>query len=235
MNHLSCPPRFLRIACGICLLALAPALQAQVIIYNFGTTTNSVVPSTDTIDNMTGSNVSNANVSSFGTSTTNPSSGYTGASGDYNYALNTTAGGAFNITTSSYYTFTLTPSTGYAVQLNSIQFGFRIANLDSTPTNYAILTSADGYASTLATGSFAKGTSWSLYTPTISTVTTSINTALTIRIYVWGSNGDANTGGVRLDDLQVSAQAIPEPSAVALLAISGVTLLTLRRRKRLLA
>lgn len=223
------------LAFGLFCAFAVPDVRAQTIVYNFGTAVGTTAPTSDTIVDVSAGSVSAVNVGSSSTSTTNPSSGYAGASGDYNYAVSTTVAGALNISTSSYFQFTLTPAAGMEVELSFVQFGARIASGANTPTTYTIYTSVDSYAASVASGSFTKGTTWQLYAPTFTTVTGAINQAVTVRVYLTGSDGTTATGSVRIDDLTITAEAVPEPSIAAAFAFGGLGLLLARNRKRTLA
>ena len=134
-------------------------------------------------------------------SATSASSGYTGASGTNNIG-NAPLGGALNTGTSGYFEFTITPPSGGSVVFNSITFGSR--GTGTAPTNYAIRTSADSYAANVATGTLAITSTWTLMSPTVTTVTGAAGAALTIRIYGYGGTGAAaNTIVWRIDDINI--------------------------------
>lgn len=219
------------------LAACTLSVQAQTIVYNFGTASGTTSPTSDTIDNVTGGTFGSGNRvpdSTATTSTVNASSGYVGASGNFNYALNGIEGGAFNLTTSTYFTLTLTPSAGQAVSLTAFSFGARIANVVETPTSFSIYASDDAFSTSmnLGSGTFTKG-SWALYSPTITAFTGDLNSAVTIRVYLYGGNGDSTGGGHnRFDDVTITAQAVPEPSVIAFLALGGLGLIFLKSRQR---
>ncbi len=213
------------------LIVTALTLPAQTIVYNFGVSSGTPSPTSDTIDHVTGGNLSVTNGATNGTSTAQGSAGaYPGASGDYNYFNNVSVGGPLNITTSTYFSFTLSPETGYGVNLTSLSFGARISNVTATPTTFQIYTSADSYGTSIASGTFTKG-AWSLYSPTVTSTTTALNAPLTIRIYFLGGDGVSQTGGVRIDDLTITAQAVPEPQTFALIGLGLTGLLLFRKRR----
>lgn len=217
----------------VVLFSFASLTQAQTIYYNFGVADGITEVTSNTIPLISASQVSGGNATR-GTSSVNASSGYTGASGDYNYFLNTTTGGALDISTSSYFTFTLTPSTGYQVRLDTISFGARVSNVASSPSGFSIHTNLDGFATSIASGSFTKGTAWLLYTPALSSAISNLDSPLTVRVYVFGSNGETNAGGMRFDDLTIGATAlVPEPSTLGILLLAaGGCFIWMRTRKR---
>lgn len=215
-------------------------LHAQSAYYNFGTSSGTLAVTTNTAMNITASSVGSANRvegSSAVTSNVNASSGYTGASGDYNYAINGIIGGSLNLSSSTYFSFTLTPSAGYAVKLTDLQFGARIANVAETPTTFSIYASGDSFGSStlIGSGTFTKG-SWSLYTPTITSFTTELGSALQVRVYF--SGGSANSTGAghnRIDDLMITAVAVPEPGEVAIIiSVACMVMIFAKHRRRLI-
>jgi DNA/RNA endonuclease G (NUC1) len=171
---------------------------------------------------------------SFGTvatpiATTSGSSGYTGATGTYNIgnAVNVTGNTTFNSSSSPYMSFTLTPNTGYAINLTGISFGSRATG--SGPAAYTISTSVGGFGSAISTGTLSTAGSWSLVSPTITSVTGATGTAITIRIYGYGGTGSPSSGTInwRLDDIKFTYTAAPTcsgaPTAVSATA-SAATL-----------
>lgn len=162
------------------------------------------------------------------------SSGYTGASGTFNIG-NAVALGAFNAATSAYYELTFTPSAGFAIQLVDFDFGTR--STATGPQVYTLATSADAFGSAVTTGAIANNSVWSFKDNTFVSVTGSVDTALTVRLYTSGGAGSPASGTInsRLDDLsiQVAAVAIPEPSTyAALLGAATLGLVVWRRRAR---
>jgi PEP-CTERM motif len=217
---------------GVALLSLSVfTASAQTIIYNYGTASATTSPTSDTIDHITAGASSIQNGGTSGTSNQAPSTGYTGASGNYNIFANAPVSGALNITSSTYFTFTLTPEAGYSVSITSLSFGARIADVTATPTNFQIYTSADSYATSIGSGVFTKG-SWSLYSPTITTTTAALDTPLVVRIYLLGGQGGTQTGGIRIDDVTIASQAVPEPQTYALIGLGLAALLFFRKRKQ---
>jgi subtilisin family serine protease len=142
-----------------------------------------------------------------------PSSGYTGASGGGNLGLAARTG-ALNTGTngSAFATFTLTPDAGRRLVISAISFAARRSN--TGPQAWALYSSADNYATALATGTIPSATTWVLFAPTISTITTALGTPVTFRIYGYNGSGSAatNTANFRLDDFAVSLAVQTPPS-----------------------
>ena len=223
----------------------AGSAHAQIITYDFGTTTGQATPSSDTIPGFSAGTVSLANFASVagtggsGLTTSSASTGYTlnangtsvPASGNYQLAFNQLAAGALDLTNSSYIQFTLTPEAGAAVELGYVGFGARVLSDLASATTYSIRSSLDGYATSLATQTFTQGTVWRGYNNTVS-LTGAVDQAVTLRIYFYGSDGTSRSGNTRIDDLTLS---IPEPSTYALLGLGVFGLLWHTRRRRVQA
>lgn len=211
------------LAKAVCLsiaMLLVVTGNTQTIAWNFtaGTaapsTTSAVVTTTDLVQG------NNNGTTTFITSTS-ASSTYTGASGTFNAGMAARTG-ALNTGTSgsAYVEFTLSiaPSSGYnAATVTAINFGCR--STSTAPQAYSIRTSADNYATDLATGTILNNSSWSLKTNSgLSAVVG--NTGLTVRIYGYNGTGSAsaNTANFRIDDITVSVG----PSANADLKQLGI-------------
>eukprot|EP01136_Pigoraptor_vietnamica_P025476 Opistho-1_new@79542 len=201
--------KFYLLAKAVCLsiaMLFVMAVNAQTIAWNFTTgtaapsTTSAVVTTTDLVQG------NNNGTTTFITSTS-ASSSYAGASGTFNAgmaartgALNTGASG------SAYVEFTLSMAAGSgynAATITGINFGCR--STSTAPQAYSIRSSADNYATDLATGTITNNSSWSLKTNSgLSAVVG--NAGLTIRIYGYNGTGSAsaNTANFRIDDITVS-------------------------------
>jgi hypothetical protein len=175
--------------------------------WNFGTTSGNAAPSSGTLANLTVGSVTIGNT--LGTVTTyitnaSASSGYTGASGTYNAgnacrigALNTATGG------SAYFEFILTPASGYSVNLSSISFGTR--STSTAPQAFTVRSSLDNFVSDIATGTITNNSTWSLKTPTTTSTTGPVGTAVTFRIYGYNGTGSPGSGTInwKIDDLSI--------------------------------
>jgi trimeric autotransporter adhesin len=188
-------------------------VSSSLSVYDFtGGTTGAATTNTTgcTLSNMT-SNNNNGTITAI--SSSSPSSAYTGASGTNNIG-NAPLSGVLNTATSGYYEFTITPPVGGSVLLSSITFGSR--GTGTAPTNYAIRTSADSYGANIGSGALATSSTWVLMSPTISTVTGAVSTALTVRIYGYGGSGAAaNTIVWRIDDINFVTGLTYNPALAA--------------------
>jgi hypothetical protein len=90
----------------------------------------------------------------------------------------------------------------------------------STATGPVLLTlrsSVDGFAANLGSATAAANSNWSLYSFAFN-ATGAVGAPIEFRIY--GSDGSgAGSGNWRIDDLSVSATAIPEPATYMLFGI----------------
>lgn len=175
--------------------------------WNFGTTSVNAAPSSGSLANLTVGNLTIGN--SLGTvstyiTTTSVSSGYTGASGQYNAgnacrigALNTGASG------SAYFEFILTPAAGYCVNLSGINFGTR--STGTAPKNFTVRTDIDNYASSIASDTIISNSTWSLKSPVTTLVTGSVSTPVIVRIYGYNGAGSPGSGTInwKIDDLNI--------------------------------
>jgi len=184
--------------------------------WNFGVGAGSLAASSGTpISNLTVSAFTLGN--SFGTvatpnGNTNPSSGYTGATGNYNYGNAARIGGTINTSTpsgSAYFEFTVTPATGYSVEISKIEFGTRITN--GGPGNYSVRTSLDNYATSIASGT--NSTTWALKSHTGLNITSGTGAAITIRIYAYNLKS-ATSGAInwQIDDALATVKATFTPN-----------------------
>lgn len=132
--------------------------------------------------------------------TSSASSGYAGASGNYNASLATVAG-ALDPEMSSYFEFTFSPESGYSFSVNSIQFGSR--STSTGPASYSFRCSIDNYASDIVSGIFPVDSRWYVFSH--STIEqTEFSGPVTFRIYGFnGSGASKTTVNWRIDDLAV--------------------------------
>ena len=216
---------------------LGSAAHAGMIYWNMGTagaTSNAFeyTAGSITIGNLTQGNSNGAttmlgasSVSSGYTFTLNGSS--TNASGGNNAGvaaktgvLSTAANG------SAYFEFTITPAANvYSAFINQIGFGSR--STTTGPQSIALRSSADNYASDIATTTVSANSTWAYKTMNFSNVNLAAGVTTTFRLYGYGGTGSATAGTInwRMDDLTV----VPAPGAAALIGLAG--LITPRRRK----
>lgn len=203
---------------------LSPSTSSSIIIsqspvtWNFGTSTGLASPSSGTpYANLTVSNIlqGNSNGATTMLTSSTASSGYTGASGNFNAgvaarvgAINTAANG------SAYFEFSLTPDPGYYVTLNGISFGSR--STGTGPAAFSVRSSNDNYASNLGTGTLSTGSSWALLSPSFSSASSTAGNVITFRIYGHSGSGSpsAGTANWKIDDvvLNLNVQQCSAPS-----------------------
>ena len=190
----------------VSLTAAVSSAQAQSnVLWNFGTTAAQATPSSGLPANVTGGAVTHGNNNGTTTllTTVSVSSGYTGATGQYNAGAAARIG-AYNAGTSAYFEFSLTPAAADQLTISSLQFGSR--STGTGPQAYAVRTSVDGFASSVASGTFLANSNWALHTPTLTSVTGGTGTPVTVRIYGFGGAGSpgTNVANWRIDDLRVT-------------------------------
>ena len=198
-------------------MIVSTSAKAQ-IYWDFGTAaTLTAYPTSGIPANITVDSVRKGN--STGTpflSATSVSSGYTGASGAGNagttakagpldYTVNATSGSAF-------YEITLTPALGYAVNVTGIGFGSR--STGTGPKRYSIRTDMDAYATAAADDTITSATSaWGARVQTLS-LTGTVGTPLTIRIYGYAGAGAVSAINFRIDDLSILATAVSSAPSI---------------------
>ena len=217
-----------KLALLLCSFAVAAAAQAQstVVRWNFNdldATFDSGTPVNFSIGIMTVGNTTTSSIDS-----SSASSGYTGASGGGNFATRAVTG-ALSISTSTYYTFTLTPATGYQINASNLSVGSR--STGSGPTTLSLFSSIDNYTTPLSTANTSNGSTWALASLPF-TVTGATDQAVTFRLYGSGGAGTIGNGNWRIDDLSLTAQAVPEPSTYAMIGLGAALLLGIQRFRR---
>lgn len=200
---------------------------AQVVTYTFGS-----AGSPTTAANAVAANLS---ASTFAASTGSPGTGssspvYSSGSGGSYFTATSWTGGAPG---TNYFEFTLTPSNGYQLNVTSLTFGYR--STATGPTAFAFRSSADGYATNLATGALTSDSLW--YASGTQSITLSgLTSGTTFRLYGSGASGAGGTW--RVDDVSVAGalSAVPEPAAVGVLlgsaALAAAVWIRRRERKR---
>ncbi len=208
------------------------ALQAQ-IIYNFGTSAGTNLPTSDTIDHVSAGAVTYANTQGtvgYSNTAAYVSSGYTGASGGYGYYTSGfNSGTTVNTLSSGYFSLTVTPETGYDLTITSISLGYRTIKVNEAPTTITLYSSVDNYQTALSSFTLTQNGNWHLLNSWLTSSLTD-NEAITLRFYLTGTNGSTNLGSFRIDDLTIGASAVPEPVAASLILV-GLCLIAGIRRK----
>jgi hypothetical protein len=189
---------------ALALFFFSGTLKAQ-IYWNFDTP----APTTSSYPNITVDSLSVVN--NFGTSvirtTTSVSSGYTGASGNFNAGAAVASAG-FNVNTSTYFQTTLTPTSGTSVVLTGISFGARATT--TGPLAVTIRTSLDNFATDQATFTIANNSTWSLYASNTLNAAGPVGVPVVIRIYAFnGTNAQSGTVNFRIDDLTLNPTSLP--------------------------
>lgn len=195
------------------------------VTYNFGVATGTASPTGGTpVPNLTIGDITRGNLTNGGPtmlSTGTASSGYSGASGNFNAQI-VTVDGALNTATSAYYEFILTPATNYNVTVSQINFASRRSA--SGATSWAIRSSADGFTTNVASGSVGAASTWFLYSPSMTPVTSQAGAPITFRIYGFGGIGAALDGyNWRIDDVSLTLSVNLAPPTVSTGSASGIT------------
>jgi hypothetical protein len=217
-------------ALGIGFFLCVSAARAQV-VWNF--TAGTGAPSSLSSD-ITGGTITASNLSSgsLAFNSTSASSGYSGATGGNNASV-TAKTGALATATSTYFEFTLTPASGNSISATALSLGSR--STGSGPTTLSLYSSVDNYTSLLGSVSVSANSSWASVTLSAFSVSGATNTAITFRLFGSGGSGTVGSGNWRIDDMSLSASAIPEPSTYAVFfgafALAGAV--WKRRQKRL--
>jgi PEP-CTERM motif len=224
-----------KVLATLAIVSLALSARAATVGWNMDnvdTSATSVPPSSGVpVPNLSVSDLTRANAGAAAlVSASSSSSGYTGASG-LNNVQGAAAPGTLNLDTSSYFTFTLTPSGGNQVTVTGLSFGSR--STSSGPTALAIYSSLDNYTIAIGTAASPNDSSWNLYDPTLTPVTSATDTALTFRIYASGGSSAAS-GNWRLDDitLDYGVSPVPEPGTLLLLGLGAGLLGAVQRFRR---
>lgn len=199
---------------GFFMLVLSSSVSAQVTYY---WDCDTATPTSGSDPNLTISAVSqwNNNGTTQLITSASSSSGYTGASGTYNFGS-----ACYTGPVGSGFEFTITPATGYNFTIDEISLGSR--STGTGPQSFTISYTADGGGGDLANYSNTGGAStWRLYSfPGLNIeIPKSIhnNLPVTILINGYGGSGNAskNTANWRIDDLKLKISSIILPVTFA--------------------
>src|SRR5665213_3422660 len=153
---------FRRISLGLMSCLFGNLGFAQVIAWDFDRENGSFLPSVTTANiSVSNLDVNNNNGTTIYLTSASSSSGYTGASGNFNIGAAVPAQ-PFNMATNTYLEFTLTPDQGFSLTINSINFGSR--STSTGPLAYSIRSSLDSYNSDVATDIINPDSKWRLFT-----------------------------------------------------------------------
>ncbi len=199
----------------------ASVADADIVTWNFGTTTSATSPpgsesapitnftiGTFTIGNTLGTIASPIN-------STSASTTYAGASGNANignaFRIGALATGASG---SGFLSLIVTNSTGGTVTLDDFDFGVRSTSTGAA--NYSLRSSVDSFATDITTGTITvTGNPWQFKNNTFASFNLPAG-ATELRLYGYGGTGSPGNGteNTRFDDVMVtfSAAAVPEAS-----------------------
>ena len=207
--------------CALTVLSWTTALQAQTTYtWDFGSTSGSLAPSSGSSTSFTVSNFSVANPKNGNTSlsSTNSSSGYTGASGAFNYGVSTEPGILLNTTTSTYFAFSVDPVDSTGTIVNAISFGTRINSqnaLQSGPRSITIRSSVDNYQSDIITPiTTTPFNTWNLNQFALNTTLDSGGAPIEFRIYGYEATRASNGIDFQIDDFSITLTPVPEPGTI---------------------
>jgi hypothetical protein len=127
------------------------------------------------------------------------------------------------VTNNKYYEFSLTANAGNTLNLTNIEFDVMRGG-GSTPRGYALRSSLDNYASDLSQADVA--TARPTYTHIIVPLAALNVPNVTFRMF---SYSPAAGNSLDYDNITVNGDVVPEPSALGVLAVAGLTLLARRR------
>lgn len=210
--------KILVLSCLLAVLLLAKAEGGLIFSENVGTGTG-----TQTYANNVWQNASLSFTGSGDTRTTSASAGYTGASGGKNVFLSNTAGNPNQTLTIGGIN-----STGFVTGTFSIDFGVHFSQTGFNLTALTLAYSSDGTTFTpLTLPSIASSAGWNSSKITLNSL--SLPTVSNLRLRWTNNTNDANHQ-FRLDDISLSATAVPEPTAMLLVG-SLVGLIGFKRRR----
>lgn len=142
-------------------------------------------------------------------SATSSSTGYSGASGNWNASLAARSGPLQKEAMgSAYVEFSITPAPGFRFVFKSISFGVR--STQTGPRRWGLFHHENQYSLSLAQGALSNNSTW--YYVTSNGINYSAAQAISIRIYAFDGEGSPaiNVANWRLDDLTLQLEVMPD-------------------------
>lgn len=224
---------FVAVAASLC-TAVVSSAQETIALYTFPTSSN--YSSSDTSELATASNINNAAGGSISASN-----------------LHYFKGGSPELLSSAlslnnYIGFTITPAASTTLDYGVLSFDFGSSNSTSGvdyTINWAVFSSVGGFASesnAIDSGSFSvlrntgAGAVWVNPDPSVALNSAGLNSAavpVEFRIYFWDNTTTVHSSLLaRVDNISLTASAIPEPSTyAALIGLAALGFVALRRRQ----
>jgi hypothetical protein len=135
------------------------------------------------------------------------------------------------ITNNDYFEVTIGATEGNEISYSELTFDALVANVARSATEYAIVSSINGYTEANVISSGSLTTTSAGYTVDLSgTEYQNVDTDTTFRIYVWGAGSTASSSLTSFDNIEFTGTVIPEPATIGMLGLGSVALLAFRRR-----
>ncbi len=233
---------------GLVLLAMSGHGFGAIVLYSFTDTTGAPTSVTAPIPGVTFGTIAMTNQTTGFTSpgftapgtvataisTTSASTGYTvpiTASGLSNIGTGV-SNLALDPATSAFFSLPITNAGAGALQLETIGFGARSTGTGAT--TISVRSSVDSFASNIATFTLTANSAWAGFNNTLPVPFSLGSGDVTLRLYASGGGSTAAPGTIntRLDDIQLSVTAVPEPTSMALVGMVGVAGLVTRYRRK---
>lgn len=179
-------------------------IVSPMVHWTFSSGASGTASPNSTAANLTASAISQGN--NLGTTAlitnSSVSSGYPGVSGTFNAGAAARTGALVTgASGSAYFEFTLTAELGTQVNFTGIYHGSR--STGTGPLAYTLRSSADGYASDLATGTYLANSTWALKSNLSFSSNIAPGAAVTYRLFGYNGTGSPSSGTAnwRIDDV----------------------------------